>query len=1712
MTRDKLTDRRDKRLTRNEKRQPTARRDRGGDVLSWDFEDSEGLSTFLTGEKAADFSAFLARVRETGRLLAGFVPPNGFRPDQPVRPLEVNSEMARDLGAVSLQDYYTLALDSEKKPQNRENGPVAEFFPHGPESIRSAIKAQDQELKLLEKSIDDLERSWPSRQGGLDATIRPIELRREKMKESRANLVRAVRLWPHIKDEAALWPNEAKRFWKKARRLEDSVNLLLKTARAIVENGENDEHPRRDSVRRSLGKLSGELSIEANAAKAILTDGSELTDNLETLVTDLDNFIAVVVGGSQVDRDWETIDRKLTKRLIEYEKEDRRLKDEAVRSSEAISITLADIIQAERRLSGQQDMEINDRLETVNRGIAALWRSVVERRREMARLYFALPLRIGRPEYLEQIFLVTALVLGRTQALLEDMRHRLSLVGSRLSTTNRLRGESESLAEKLNLMEPRAARLKMARRRLSSLSKAIEQRHSLKDIHGELTTAKQRGLDIQRSLDRGLSENDRMKKELSAATLEKDRLAEQLLFARQTMSEVGHMKARLLKVTAKKNELFMAVEQERQRLSAENDQLKADRAELARKRSRLASMYTLERQDLKKLTDELKRREDELALNQNLMAARQRERRDLEDRLTETRRERDEMDASRRELDAILAEQTQLLYSADAKTEALSAELERHRHELEKVSRLRYAWGEKTAVLRRKLDLLAQAHQSLLKTVQRQKSTLARSEAERGRLVGRLTRQKKNILRLVTVRQELRAELGATRLKLSDLEKERDGLFSQLDEANRLADMATEEKIHLIHEKESLVEEKDTLTTEKEKLAAQLAELQNQVTDDLLPFIKIMGEALWRSEGQLKRARTASTRLMESFKLESDVREANIRLQAASKEIHLTEKAWQAKKQFDGVMAEKAEELRGALERADHLEARMGEIQVARDGLARHNQQLSETVSYLGGRAVKLRQALTVLKERSDHRLEDARLNDENLRGIINDRDRAVEVQATRLAELEPFVAHFFNEAARSMPHEIDESNRELISYMKKESGALSALSDHNTDAPPVAELLQINVSLKARLDELQPLVAFLARAFVANVADLAETRQERARLADELKAADLAGGNLKENLRLQAAQLAEAQREKLQLSHELSTAATANGVLEENLESREAELAEVRDQAFSLTRERDQLLDEAAQRKDEVIVLKKELARADRELAENDGRLEASWAALNYLGTKAGDALSRMKAKMDDQVRKVDSLSLALAGRDERIKVLEDKQDKLALLYWTIVSKAAADVSRNVPAQSNAVLEVSRESTDDFNEGAVGGGAFSLGRQLLEGAKKVARHSLFTLVMAGGLIMSGSPAQAGDGAPADNFLPASSPEEPALVSRLDSTYIGRTVSLEMVTPEARLAGRAAMESQLSELVHDLAEGQGLTNGEFLSLVRNAHGLESTVHLPDFQGREGSLALLEKHFPKMAKQLATWPVDILTTHKLTSLMKSAADFKAYEGGFWERLFFDYLAVEEAAPSLDALLVHLSQKKNIAANQIRSEFAGRLAPFPELENMGPDSFITFMAGHIKNNWPNLSGRPLERAARRLAGDIYFAARMFRLPLTLLASHTHQEVETNLADFFKRGATIDILRQASTMADMAHRFGLAWQPGRPRLCDLDNLLEVSRKVTRLDPENIYKKKMALIQAYNKHISAGKDLLSGLSEDNDSLGERRAARQARRLGARPVGKFVS
>ena len=1992
-----------------------------------------GFFAFLTGDDIPDYASFLALVKETGRHLNTFVPPEGFSPEGPSPEIALSAESAKALGAGSLRDFYSLALEGEeaKTVKDRE-GRLPAFFPKGPESVRPALNFIEAKCVSLSKAVSELKKNWPPDENGLEAAVRPLENTLVALEENKAGLTRVERdLWPRMKQEALEWPRDAKSLWHKAQSLKQNVSPLLKASKS--EAAESDAPGLPDRNRRSLTRATMELKNQVGRAKEIIEAEAAWARAYDNLLTDLDDYMAVVVDGNQSGRDWNSDSRWLSNCLSSLEKEDRRLRDETAQSTEAVKASMRNLVETETRLSGHQGSEMLEGLETVGRGVQALWRSTIERRRQMARLYFTIPSRLGRPLFLEKSMMATAQALGRTQSLLEDLRHQLSLAGGKLSTTHRLRSDGKSLLESLAQPKSRSSKIKIARKRLNVLAAVVDQRLSLVAAKGELESVVAKGEEVEKQLSRGRVENSRMYRELKAAALERERLTDQLTSARQKLGEAGLVKARLLKVFAHKSAIWDEIERSRRKLLADNEALKAEKAELKLKRSRLAGLYSRERRELKKLTAELKNSQGELIRTQEYIDLRH----DLETRLDETRREKDAVMARSREVETQLQERSAQLASAVAQADSLSLELARHREELVAASKARLSLGEKAAALRRRQDILAQAHVSLQKALRRKSGQLVRTEAEREALAAKLDRQKKNLLRLVATRQQLRAELGAARLQIFDLEKERDEIFSQLKDAQsaievsdrernyldvltrdlaaekdvltdqilvvsrekdgllvRLEELETEkrltgdqveflsrekgelvarlaalnedkelsdqeagreraelqgrlaevekelvrerelntgrleeaarekdqfllrlatleaelkdkeslesDRIKFLHrEKEGLIdrlkelegenvrlasvedesndikirlsaleEEKSRLTsfvsdleTRNEELGGQLAALEGKVSEELFPFIKIMGEALWRSESQLKRARNASTRLLERFQLEFEVREANLRLQAAGRELELASNATKETKGLEqrlevletehqsileernqlagrnvklrravgalreryssrlaesresrnslsdllatqseeleaqkALLADKNEELENQriilVSQAEEIETQKAiltdkneelesqrtilasqaeELETQKTILADNNEELENQRTILASQAEELEAQKTILagrdKELESHKSLVADRNEEietqkklladqdekltgqmellagleeelrSQRSVLSNREQELSshksllasqeqelsLQKDKLAKLEPLVSYFIASAEinSGSPAGFNHLDPELLAYLKEAGKVLGqeiALDGRLDEGEPAQLLfdvadpadLPLIARLRARLNEVQPLVSFLASSFVAGIAELAQARQERSDLNEELTRVKTEreqffaeAHQLREEDAELKAELEILRQENSTLSGRVNLAGSTRSTLESSLDSRETEISQLRDQASVLAQERDQLQGSLEEKKKEIGLLKNELAQADRDLAENDGRLEAAWAAMNYLGTRASDTLGNLKSKLETQARQVDHLSLELKRREMMINSLEERQNKLALLYWALVARAATAEPGQLAAQApvpDFSLEGNRnflEAANDFDvagfdlEGPVSSadnannsGGHNLDRGgLIEGVKKVARRSLFTLILAGGLVMSGplgADAAYNTLKPQSGIIVASVSEaDPQLRSRLDSTYIGRTVSLEKVDADLRLAGRPAVENRLAEMIAELATEHGLTNGEFLRLMRVARGPEDTVHLDEFKGRQGGLALLGFHLPKLSRQMLLWPPEILTRDKFSVLLKSASDFKPSEGGFWERMYFDLIAsgrgIDEA---LTFILETLGQKK-ILADSIRPEYAGRLAPFPQLENLGPDRFITFMADYINDSWPNLTRRGRHQAARRLAGDIYFAARLFKLPTTLLASVIHEESEVDQLDFFRRGSTYAVHVRAADLADLTRNFTLVWQEGHPPLCDLDEALASSEKEVFV--EGVYRRKMSLVMAYNKTMNSGGSL---------------------------------
>jgi hypothetical protein len=146
---------------------------------------------------------------------------------------------------------------------------------------------------------------------------------------------------------------------------------------------------------------------------------------------------------------------------------------------------------------------------------------------------------------------------------------------------------------------------------------------------------------------------------------------------------------------------------------------------------------------------------------------------------------------------------------------------------------------------------------------------------------------------------------------------------------------------------------------------------------------------------------------------------------------------------------------------------------------------------------------------------------------------------------------------------------------------------------------------------------------------------------------------------------------------------------------------------------------------------------------------LEAVWGALNYLKARSLDSLEALKTRLDQEVRRGEDLQLQLAKKEENIKTLENRQDSLSILFWT-VAQMAAEGQLSFPQGLIEALpspeEPLKPEEPEGSEGEEGededddepdkAPKTSFGKGLLAEIRKAARKSLFGLMITGGLVM----------------------------------------------------------------------------------------------------------------------------------------------------------------------------------------------------------------------------------------------------------------------------------------------------------------------------------------------------------------------------------------
>ena len=1578
------------------------------DDLLKPFDLSENLLSFLGGRRNSDDEQFLAVAREMGRLLnsvANFFRQNGIALSKTAKAADVltlTPAQLKDLGAPSLLEFYALALpDLQTMPLRLS--PFEDFFPEGPESLADA----DQALKEILAELNYFSDEFLLDDGGPQTQL---TYKQKIFLEKRVSLVRINRFWQKLKKMALAWPDAVKVLWQKAQNLDHGVDQLLNRARNLPAWSEDS------STEEYLGSsfTAAALSLKKMAGKADehLAFNNAFLHKLENFSQKTEGLTAAFLNPQKENYDWDNLRHKLSAKLMLLDEGYQKLREFRPQLSLELSSALEKLLKEERRLTGRRQQESLEKAEYLLDGVTAMWNNLLARRRLMARFYFYLPKKIGRPLYLEKMFLLEALALGRSQALVESLKHKLEIFTGRLSSTHKLRTKVARLLEKLAEPEKDSALLKEAHRRFFIFSQLLDKENEQPDgISGRKQAL--------------VRENLELNQKISSLNFEKKCLNEELLSAQASLTQMGRLKARLLKVLAEKKQKFNNLLKKDKFLNEENSILKGELERIRRKRIRLMEVYRQSRQKLSELVEEQTAYENLLKQSEESLERETHFRQKLLARLAQSKSQLKALHEEKIATEKKLQQKNEDLAEQNVYRASLEAELLRYQEELTESSKAREGLSESLGALRLKFDRLTLVQKALSKSLKLRTQKVLELEKENQSLTVRLGRQKQNVLRLAGYRHDLLARLGDARLRLHELENEKDKIQQFLLDSRRT---------------------NEDLLGEKEKLANELSEIKAHFENDLAPLFDVMQEALRQSEKE-KEAKSRTIIALNQKYVDFQM--------AANFQISQSEQALSA-------------------------------FQATGDQLAKDLKTLKDENEIKEKEHLALSLLLVILSQKLDEKQsinEALALQNSELLNLAQKQGLDLEQQKEHLAGLLFLIDNFLkNSVAQERENsgfrtQLDNQNV-LVGLLRKESSALTEQLEKEISGGK--NLAQEKEALAQKLLETKPLLTFLVNHFVANVAQLAQAEKEMADLLAQKKlwlswdGNDVSGYKIEalKNRLLTLEKELSAAHEKMAALEDSSTASNTidsheTEILKANLAARQSELVEVGAQAFSLAREKNELKVQLAEKENEISLLRQRLLESQTDLAENDGRLEASWAALTYLAAKSGDHASALEEKLNRQALVLDSVQNKLLAKEAELKKLTDKQNRLALLTWTLISNG--DLNFTLPADlpvlgtafdySPYVLteleegagnteiielkerlpETDENQVETQNQSSAEGGAFS--QSFLGVGGKVARGAIFSLVLAGSLVLGlkNQLVQVAEAAtPSYQLTAASSVHLPLL---------GRQFDLSPVGLAERHKGEEFIVSTLKNKIISVGEKLNLDRTSFFNLLRQAYQPHEIISLYDLEIFDAFQKLSRPHFPGLCNFLATKNNIILSAEEKSFLLKTASEMSLEESHFWDRLFTNFCQTPcSGKDAVTALLDHLKYRQSGRLMGSTLEYAGLLAPSAEFEKMSFSFFQEFMSSFIKDNWQTvnpLSQKVKAQKAQDLAADIYNAAHLFKMPVTFLSLNLHALEQDAIFDAASPNSTLFIYSFSRKLTKFVRNFTQNWQKDRPGLCDLDEI---------------------------------------------------------------------
>jgi hypothetical protein len=940
------------------------------------------------------------------------------------------------------------------------------------------------------------------------------------------------------------------------------------------------------------------------------------------------------------------------------------------------------------------------------------------------------------------------------------------------------------------------------------------------------------------------------------------------------------------------------------------------------------------------------------------------------------------------------------------------------------------------------------------------------------------------------------------------------------------------------------------LETEK-NLQSELDNLHKEINFNLKPLIEILGLALWQGEAAHRKAHEAAAEDMAKFKLEAGAREAGIRIHGAGREIDYLERLSQKDNEIEKMRSER-EAWEAERSQQESLEGQPDPD--SQNGWVVNQLSLALAASDL--RQEKLRRGLRDFKIRLSTQKQQAVTIKTELEALVKNQAEALQNHKAWLSELVPLVGFFLEQGLdfwTQGPGQGD-ARQAVLYFLREENVSLGQelerfRHEHQTLWAERQTLLEVQAGLKERLLELKPLVGFLILQFVDNAVALAQAWNQRDVLLSEMASLHATGkfGPYDPALGPNSLDIRQEMRSTQERIKDLES---ENALLKSEIDRAADELDKQRAKALDLNRTKEEtavLLSGQNQRLAEMNeqyqaqseVLKKVQTEASRLDAENqrlgdtadrqaaelaqqtaeitalkasprqDGQLEAAWGALNYLGTRAADSLATLQARLDQEARQLEEAFRQIRKRDDEILVLEKRQDTLALLYWTIV-QMSVEGQLSLPKPAVPALPAPEADEDDEPEEVVtkpakkAGEKGFLGSGIIAEIRKAARKSLFSLILAGGLVLhlqASSQAQTLLLGGTDTPIIAGTPESVRdfgsgplvkpqfgqrpfghfsgevtfpgvsvginndpnpISSRMFCRSLNRTIDLGFLSSKDRLKG--ATEAKALEFLAEQGKRWGLQEAVMLRLVRGAYDKDKTVFLADLGRDDTPFTLMQPYLPQMTRVLRRVDFkDVLGFYILPCL----DGMEKLTAEFWDRLFVDFyhrtMDLEEAAMGL---AWHLERRRSFKANV---EFGGLLGPILDMENISSEEIFPVLVEYISSHWPGMGFRKKKSVtdinlSKRLAGDILSNGKIFGLPWTFLFPLVHQArtngsmCPTTLEIY---GSSQKILRQVKSTSRQ-------WSSSKPPLCDLDLLV---RLWPGFGVQDLYKKKMDLFNFFSQ-----------------------------------------